>query len=559
MIIGIDMGGTNIDGVLIEQARIIRTVKYPVDGSDYFQSIWRCLSALIDQVDVNLIRRIQLSTTISTNAIVENKVSRVGLILQPGPGLNWQYERLGDAVARVSGSVDHRGKLIRELDWAEIARVKQDFAAKPIDALAVISKFSTRNPEPEKQLADYFAADYPDITLGHTLSGRLNFPRRVETAYLNAAVAATFGRFAADLTKALADKGISAPVYILKADGGTIDLDGARLRPVETILSGPAASFMGLSALLKEQASDQVLLDIGGTTTDIFFLVDGVSLFEPFGIEIDGRKTLVRAVFSYSIGLGGDSYVRFEDDKLVIGPNRLGPAIAFGGSELTPSDALVYLNRMTGDYPDKSRQAIEELARERAMSPDQLARDIVQQMCQTIKQTIDQLLDKLDDSPVYTIKELLQDRRIRPASVSLIGGPAKALAEDLSQCLNLSVRTPENYSVANAIGAALARPTREINLLFDSERAMIAIPELSVYQTANQMYSLDQAKQLALAYLVSPSEGEPAADQTAEIVEAASFNVIQGYRKERIIRVKAQLRPGLTDRLATAPEVKHES
>lgn len=548
MIIGIDMGGTNIDGVAISNGKLVTSVKHPVDRNDYFQSIWGCLSELLRGVDKDTIERIHLSTTISTNAIVEDQVAEVGVILQTGPGLKWPFERIGEHLVYLSGSVDHRGKLVQQVTTDELEKAKSRFAQDQVEAIAVISKFSTRNPELEQRVKELFQEDYREITMGHTLSGKLNFPRRVHSAYLNAAVSKTFRTFAENMQKALSREGIDAPVYILKADGGTIDLMAATEKPVETILSGPAASFMGMSALLDDIESDSCLLDIGGTTTDLFFLVDGVPIFEPAGIEIDGRKTLVRAIFSTSVGLGGDSYVRFEDGKLMIGPRRLDSAIAFGGTTLTPTDALVYLDKMEAQYPDESLRAIEAMAKEQNMSPSTLAHQIIQTFVDTIEQTIHLALEKINGGPVYTIKELLRDRFVKPQSVGMIGGPSKALAPYLEDTLKMPVTYPSHYEIANAIGAALAKPTMEISLLADTDRKILSIPELEIYEQIDRSFDLEKAKRIVISELQHSAEkyGLTADASQIEITEASSFNMIKGYYgADKNIRVKAQIRPGL--------------
>ncbi len=551
MIIGIDMGGTNIDGVLIHDGKLQKSFKHPVDRNDYFQSIWHCLQELLRDTDKDAIERIHLSTTISTNAIVEDQISQVGVVLQTGPGLKWDFERLGHHLAFVSGSVDHRGFVVKSEDPQELNGLRKTFLTSPIEAIAVISKFSTRNPEFEQKVRDLFLHDYEEITMGHTLSGKLNFPRRVQTAYLNAAVSSTFRTFADNMQKALKEENIEAPVFILKADGGTIDLSGATVKPVETILSGPAASFMGMSALLPEIQEDRCLLDIGGTTTDLFFLVDGVPVFEPLGIEIDGRKTLVRAIYSTSVGLGGDSHVRFEEGKLKIGPRRMGSAIGFGGEDLTPTDALVYLGAMQAKYPEKSREALEKLATKQGLDPAELAEGIVKEFCYRIKEVMENTLEMLNASPVYTIKELLSDRAIKPSSVGIIGGPAQALAPHLEETLGMSVEYPDTYEVANAIGAALARPTIEINLLADTDRKILSIPELQIYEEIDRSYDLERAKREALQEVSRAAEAMGLVDASkTEIVEASSYNMVRSfYGADKNIRVKAQIKPGLLTKL----------
>lgn len=548
MIIGIDMGGTNIDGVAVRDGKIVRQVKRPVDRSDYFHSIWHCIKLLLQGVNKEDIQRIQLSATVSTNAIVENKISKVGVVLQRGPGLKWQFDNLGENVLDVTGSVDHRGIPVKSEGKGELANIKASFLQNSVEAVAVVGKFSTRNPDFEKRAAEFLRDSFEEITMGHTISGKLNFPRRVRAAYLNAAVHSTFQNFAQNIKEALKREGIGAPVYILKADGGTIDLKGAMEKPVETILSGPAASLMGMTALLEEQTADRCLLDIGGTTTDLFFLVDGAPVFEPSGIEIGGHKTLVRAIYSASVGLGGDSHVRIENGKLKIGPQRRGHAIAFGGKDLTPTDALCFLGAMEAQRKRESEEALESLAKKINMPPKDFAEMIIEQFCKSIKETVESALNKLNASPVYTIKELLENRTIKPQSAGVIGGPAKALSKYLEKELRLPVEYPKNHEIANAIGAAFSRPTVEINLLADTDRAILSIPETGVYEKIDRYYDLKQAKERALSEVKRAAEAMGIASDIsgAEITEASSFNMMKGYYgADKNIRVKAQIKPGL--------------
>ena len=258
--------------------------------------------------------------------------------------------------------------------------------------------------------------------MGHTISGKLNFPRRVQTSYLNAAVHSTFKTFAENIEEALKREGISAPVYILKADGGTINLEGAKAKPVETILSGPAASLMGMTALLNKDETDRCLLDIGGTTTDLFFLADGVPVFEPSGIEIGGHKTFVRAIYSTSVGLGGDSYVRIEKGKLKIGPERKDHAIAtLAGNISRPPMLLSVSGDMKAEYAHESAFALENMAKKINAYPEEFAEMIINKFCKSIRETIENTLEKINASPVYTIKRIIADRTIKPQSVGVIG------------------------------------------------------------------------------------------------------------------------------------------
>jgi N-methylhydantoinase A/oxoprolinase/acetone carboxylase beta subunit len=360
-----------------ENGKIINIVKKPTDRENLFKSIWSTLEELLSGYDKTKIKRINLSTTVSTNAIVENKTSPVGMIIQGGPGLPHNFLACGDENAFISGYIDHRGKIIKDFDFKEIDKAIELFKSKNIKSGAVVTKFSTRNPNIELSIKEKLIEEnFCPITMGHSLSGKLNFPRRVFTSYLNSAVYDTFNGFSTSIRKSMKQEGIDAPLFILKADGGTINLATAEEKPVETILSGPAASFMGLNAMLKTD-KDAILLDIGGTTTDIFFLADGVPLFEPLGIKIGDYKTLVRAIYSVSIGLGGDSSIEvedvhlkdgLEDIKLKIGPNRAGYPYALGGPKPTPTDAMIVLGLIKTGDTEKAFEAIKNIGQQLSLS-----------------------------------------------------------------------------------------------------------------------------------------------------------------------------------------------
>ncbi|NLJ70505.1 MAG: hydantoinase/oxoprolinase family protein [Clostridiaceae bacterium] len=578
MLIGIDMGGTHIDGVAIKDNKIVKTIKHPVDRKDLYQTILNAIYDLISDLDKTQISRVNLSTTISTNAIVENKTTAVDLILQKGPGINFEFPEIAAEVNYIDGYVDHRGKMVKDLDYQQLAALKKeltqhqdlkqesnlaenlkhDLNTSQEKNLAVVTKFSTRNPEHEKAIAEYFANDYYQITQGHTLSGRLNFPRRVNTAYLNSAVYNIFQEFANNIAAALREVEIDAPIYILKADGGTMPLADAITRPVETILSGPAASFMGMSALFDNQM-DSVLLDIGGTTTDIFFLVDGVPVFEPTGITIGKHKTLVRAIYSVSIGLGGDSCLSIvnssaNDDlaaRIKIGPERKGPPLLFGGETPTLTDAMSVLHKLdfghlSAEQVMLARQGITELAEQLSLSPEDFAEIVLTKAAQTVKNQVDSLLLRLNSQPVYTVREILADRQIKPAEVKVIGGPAKILAEYLEQEFKLNVLLPDQFQVANAIGAALAQPTIELNLLADTQRKILIIPELNIYEKIGSRYSLDEGRKYILRCLKQAAKELSDSKLATEIIEESSFNMVDGYSSGKNIRIKAQIKPGLS-------------
>jgi len=551
MIIGLDMGGTHIDAIIIQDGKIINVVKKPTNYDDLFHSIWTTLTELLEGIDKSAIKKINLSTTISTNAIVENKIANVGMIIQSGPGLPNEHLAVGNQNVFINGYTDHRGQIVRDIDTKEVNDAIALFKDMNIDDVAIVTKFSTRNPTTELEIAELVSKHISKTTLGHKTSGKLNFPRRANTSYLNAAVYDTFSSFSDNIKLSLEKEGIQTPVSILKADGGIMSIDSAKDMPVETILSGPAASLMGIYALF-DTNHDAVLLDIGGTTTDIFFLADGIPLFEPVGIKIDTYKTLVRSIYSVSIGLGGDSSITVEDNKLKIGPLRQGKPFALGGPVATPTDAMIILGKL--DIGDKTlaNEALSQLATDLELSIEEVADEILDTMAGMIKEKVDELLIEINSKPVYTVEELLHGKKLVPQSINMIGGPAKVLAPRLEKEFNITCNYPRHYKVANAIGAALAKITTEINLIANTSRGTLSVPELGIYEKINRNYTISSARKRALELLTERAitMGAEKADLVTEVIEESVFNMVDGFRtKGQNIRIKAQVKPGLTHKL----------
>ena len=545
------MGGTHIDAVVIENGKILNIVKRSTDQKDQFNAIWETLQKLLIGYDKSKIKRINLSTTVSTNAIVEGKISAVGMIIQSGPGLPNDHLACGDENVFIDGYIDHRGKVVKDLDRQEIEQAISSFERRGIKNLAIITKFSTRNPNHEIAIRNMAKSHFSHITMGHTISGKLNFPRRVFTSYFNAAVYSTFKQFSQSIEKSLKKEGVDAPIYILKADGGTTNLDTATTKPVETILSGPAASFMGLNAMLSTQ-EDALLLDIGGTTTDIFFLAEGVPLFEPLGIEIASYKTVVRAIYSKSIGLGGDSAINIEDGQIRIGPKRHGNPYALGGPKPTPTDAMIVLGLTNIGDKGKARDAIKKLAFKLGLSVGMAATKIIQLMGCMIREEVHNILHYINNRPVYTIEALLHGPEIKPELIGIIGAPANALKPTLEEEFGLPCHLPSNFHVANAIGAALARPTTEITMQADTALGKLSVPEFGIYEKISKDFNLRQAKEKSLELLTKHITSTDALDEglEPEIIEGSSFNMVKGFfTSGQNIRVRAQIKPGLIYKL----------
>ena len=520
-IIGIDVGGTHIDGVVFKDGKIQKFMKKPYLKKNLQTSIHTLVDALTQDFKDDALQ-IQLSTTLSTNTIAEKTGQKTSLLLEPGPGMVYQFDHLDADIHYLDSYVDHQGNVIKDVDVEKLTSLKASL--KRNETLGIVGKFSTRNPSHEQIMNDMFKEDFQFLTQGHTLSGKLNYPRRVETTFLNNYVVQNFKPFA----KGFLDK--YKDVHILKADAGTMPLKEAMDKPVETILSGPAASFMGIKAML-DQKGDGLLFDIGGTTTDVFFIVDGEPLFEPKGIQIESYKTLVRSIYSFSLPLGGDSRILY-DEEISFG-KRTGFALGFGGEDLTLSDALIALELMEAPHKDKVIDAFKMLSDD----VQAFAKKVVDTFVKEIYEVVKHQLEIINSKPVYTIREVLEDRQIKPEFIQVIGGPANALSKVIHKQFKIPVEVPYAYSYANALGAALSRQTKHITILANTRSGKVIAPEANYEASISKHYSLKDAIELAQALLE---------EKDIDILEAQSFNMVSyGYGADKNIRVEAQIKPGL--------------
>ena len=541
MIIGIDVGGTHADGVLIDGNRLVAKHKVAVGQlSDCIISLLRSLLP----TDRDQLERIHLSSTLCTNAIVTGALAKVGMFIQAGPGLNPDFLGQCGPTCFVDGAIDHRGHIIREPNLQLVDEAATAMVASGIDSIAIVTKFSHRNSRHELQIAERLAGRFRHISLGHRISGLPNFPRRVYSSWLNAALIAGFSAFREAIEEGFRQLKITCPCHIIKADGGAIPFAQACDFPCESVHSGPSASVMGCLALAPV-TTDAVLLDIGGTTTDISLLVDGVPLLEPYGTEIAGRPTLIRALQTMSIGLGGDSRVSFANDTFQIGPERQGPAMAEGGAAPTPTDAMVTLGLLNIGSRDKAAAAM--LALCPTAPPTQTASLLLDSFVGQIRQALAQTIEGVFSRPVYTVSALLERRRIYPQLLIAIGGPAAALQSFLGRGLALPCIIPPDYDVANAIGAARTRLTAQASLYADTADGLLSIPEISYQGQISARFSVADAEQRLNQVITTMANdmGMPVCP-TIDVVERLEMNVVRGFKTSgKIIALKAQIRPGL--------------
>jgi len=546
MILGLDVGGTQTDAVLVDGDRIVAATKTPT-ADDLLGTLRTALETNLADVDPLRVKRMAFSTTLATNAIIEDRLDDTGMIISAGPGMDPEWFSVGPSYHVIKGCLDHQGFEADPLDQTGVRDAADRILGLGIRTLGVVSKFSVRNPSHERQVVDWIGDSFSHVAMGHQVSGSLNFPRRIATTYLNAALHGIHKKFSDALVHILTERGLNGPRYLLKPDGGTIDLDQSFHWPARTAQSGPAASVMGALALDGCKGTP-LILDVGGTTTDMSVALDGMPLLKPLGIRLGPFQTLIRSLMTHSLGLGGDSHVRMEDGKIRMGPARRGKPAAMGGPAPTPTDAMIALNLLEVGDKAAAVGAMKEVGGPVGWNVADTAESVLRHMADAIAASARAFVHDINARPVYTIHEVLEDRRIEPDSVLIMGGPAPQIAAYVGQALGLPCRCPEHFGVANAVGAAVARVTSEITLQADTERGSVIIPEANLEHKIDSGFNMEQAIALGRTVLgqhaLEIGAGEDAS--AISITERQAFNMIRGYsRIGRNIRLKMSITPGL--------------
>jgi N-methylhydantoinase A/oxoprolinase/acetone carboxylase beta subunit len=342
--LGIDAGGTYTDAVLFDWSttRVLAKAKAPTTHWDYAIGI----DAALDRLPADRlaqVRQVAVSTTLATNAIVEGRGQKVGLLLMPPEG-DHDTDRLRHQPVRVvRGRLAIDGTELQPVDLDEITRVARVLAtgAEAVRAFAVTGYASHVNPAHElaAQAAIRQATGLP-VTCGHEVSAIRNYRVRAETAALNARIIPCLQAFLGRLRASLDRHSVAAPAMIVRSDGSLMNVATAIERPVETLLSGPAASVAGARFLCAR--SDALVVDIGGTTSDTAVLHDGHVRTDPDGATVGHWRTHVRALAVRTLGLGGDSEVSRDRHRWHVGPRRVTPICRLGETaDATTVDACL--------------------------------------------------------------------------------------------------------------------------------------------------------------------------------------------------------------------------
>jgi N-methylhydantoinase A/oxoprolinase/acetone carboxylase beta subunit len=331
--IGLDTGGTYTDAVALDGGRrVVASAKALTTHWDLAIGLGNAMRAVLAALPAALTREhitlVSVSTTLATNAVVENRHSAICTILVGFDDKMVERSGLkgmeGCLIVRVRGGHDPTGEELEPLEEAAVDAAVRQFGSQ-VEAFAVASVFSVRNPAHERRVRERIrAAAAKPVTCSHELSSRLDAPQRALTAALNARLTPQIRQLLEALGEVLRLEAIAAPLMIVKGDGTLMKAEVALEYPVETVLSGPAASVVGAGFL--SGLADFAVADMGGTTTDVAVVVGARPVIREEGAIIGGWRTMVEAVDVRTCGLGGDSEVYFDrEGRLAVGPRKAMP------------------------------------------------------------------------------------------------------------------------------------------------------------------------------------------------------------------------------------------
>lgn len=453
MRIGIDVGGTNTDAVILDGDTVIAGCKSPTT-EDVSSGISAALSIVMGESGVkpDAIDAVMIGTTHFTNAVIERRrllevaAIRIGLPATRGvpPMTDWPAD-LADTLGRhtfmLRGGHEFDGREIAPLDEAALLEISQQIRERGIRAAAITSVFSPVTAVMELRAAEILKQECPDIalSLSHEI-GRVGFLERENAAIMNACLAELSTKVVNSFRSALKDKGITAPFFISQNDGTLMTPEHVERYPVLTFASGPTNSMRGAARLAG--IGDAMVVDIGGTTSDVGMLMQGFPRESAVAVDIGGVRTNFRMPDVLAIGLGGGSLVR--DDGARIGPDSVGyeitsKALVFGGDTLTTTDIIVAAG--LADIGDAS-----------------LVSHIPQSTIETAIDTMHRMVDEAVDRMKTSADKL---------PVILVGGGSVLISRDLPSAS--AVIRPENAGVANAIGAAIAQVGGEVDRIYAME------------------------------------------------------------------------------------------
>lgn len=509
--LGIDVGGTNTDAVLVDENRnVVADIKYPT-SSDVYEGIVGAMREVlsVSGVDPSEIRQAMLGTTQCTNAIVERKnlapigILRIGAPATTGirPMVDWAEDIQSIAVGNkiIGGGSEYDGKELAPFDAEGAKQFFADMKSKGVKSIAISSVFSTVRNDHELEAAKLcreVMGEDVHVSVSSEI-GSMGLIERENATILNAALWQVAERFTDGFAKSLQDEGIvNADVYLSQNDGTLMTMDHARKYPILTVACGPTNSIRGASYL--SNLSDAVVVDVGGTTTDLGVIQNGFPRESSVAVTIGGVRTNFRMPDVISIGLGGGSIVRVTPDgEVTVGPDSVGyditnKALVFGGDVITATDVAVRLGMVElGD----------------ASLADSIPLEVAKKAMSEIRNLIEDSVDamKVSNADVELV---------------LVGGGSIILPDKIAGASK--VVKPAHFGCANAIGSAISKVSGTFEKLMN-------------YEELPREESLEKAKNEAIELAVEAG----AVRDTVEIIEVEDVPLSYYPGNTNRVKVKA--------------------
>lgn len=509
------MGGTNTDAVLLDNVsgNLLAAIKSPTT-TDVATGIFNAVDEVMRQANVSpdKISYTMLGTTVCTNALIERKnLAKVGLIRISYPAASsiepmftWPEdlrEIVGTLCFEIRGGYEYDGTLISEdLNEAEIDGVIRRLKAEGVEAVAICGVFSPVRPDQEKRVAERIRAELgPDVpvSMSHEI-GSIGLLERENSTGLNAALVKVASQAVTGLEKALKERGLRPKILFAQNDGTLMDLDNVRRFPILTIGSGPTNSIRGAAFL--SGFNDCIVVDVGGTTSDVGVLVNGFPRTSNLAVEIGGVRTNFRMPDILAVGLGGGSLVRVRSEEVIIGPDSIGyqltqKGIGFGGDTLTTTDVIAKKDPKKIIHPDFN---VERLAN----IPETVVSQVLQKITEITETSIEKMKTNNFDLPVV-----------------LVGGGSILMPDKLSNASE--VIRPNHHQYANAIGAAIAQVSGEVDRIWSLEKM-------------NRNQAVEESKKMAIEKAVNAG----ADPETVSIVDLEDIPL--AYLSEQALRIRAK-------------------
>lgn len=449
--VGVDVGGTNTDAVAMRGSEVVGWAK-ATTTPEVTDGIVTAVRSLLDGggLSAELIGAVMIGTTHFTNALVEGRrlvptaVVRLGLPATKGipPFIDWPQrlrDVLGDHVYLCHGGHEFDGRVISPIDHGELRAAARDIAGKGVGSVAVASVFSPVDASLEAEACEVLLDEAPDLDISLSSEiGRLGLLERENAAIVNACLRPLAERTVAGLMGALVELGLDCPLHVSQNDGTLMSADFARRYPVATFASGPTNSMRGAAFL--SGVRDGVVVDVGGTTSDIGVLVNGFPREASSAVSVAGVRTNFRMPDVLSLGLGGGSLVR-SNSGVTVGPDSVGyelteRALVFGGDELTATDVA-------------TAAGMAEIGDGAAV------RDVDQAL-------VSSAVDRMQDMLAEVVEQMKTSAD--PVPVVVVGGGGVLVRDGLAGASE-TIR-PNHFSVASAIGAAIAQVGAETDRVY---------------------------------------------------------------------------------------------